>query len=163
MSETRKDDQDDNGAAMPDPRRFLTLGAGAAAASLLGCQSLGSAGADGRAASATTGASPEPQPRPGRRRLGGLEVSSIGLGVQNMSRTYQTTIPTRSEMFRIIRTAFDRGVTFYDAAEAYGPHEVRKQGRCATGACPRWDSTRCGARLPDQVLVFSGVEAPRRP
>lgn len=35
----------------------------------------------------------------GRRKLGGsLEVSSIGLGVQNMSRTYQTTIPLRSEM-----------------------------------------------------------------
>ena len=61
-----------------------------------------------------------------RRRLGSLEVSSLGLGVQNMSRTYQQTIPTRSEMFNIIRTAFDRGVTFYDAAEAYGPHEVER-------------------------------------
>ena len=63
----------------------------------------------------------------GRRKLGGsLEVSSIGIGVQNMSRTYQTTIPTRAEMFNIIRTAYDRGVTFYDAAEAYGPHEVER-------------------------------------
>ncbi|MGF7172137.1 aryl-alcohol dehydrogenase-like predicted oxidoreductase [Sphingobium xanthum] len=62
----------------------------------------------------------------GRRRLGTLDVSSIGLGVQNMSRTYQTTIPTRSEMYNIIRTAFDRGVTFFDAAEAYGPHEVER-------------------------------------
>jgi len=48
----------------------------------------------------------------GRRKLGGtLEVSSVGLGVQNMTRTYQTTIPTRSEMINIIRTAFDNGVT----------------------------------------------------
>jgi len=62
----------------------------------------------------------------GRRRLGSLEVSSVGLGVQNMSRTYQQTIPTRSEMLNIIRTAFDRGVTFFDAAEAYGPHEVER-------------------------------------
>lgn len=63
----------------------------------------------------------------GRRKLGAtLEVSSVGLGVQNMSRTYQTTIPTRTEMFNIIRTAFDRGLTFYDAAEAYGPHEVER-------------------------------------
>ncbi|BAU13006.1 aldo/keto reductase [Leptolyngbya sp. NIES-3755] len=61
-----------------------------------------------------------------RRKLGSLEVSSVGLGVQNMSRTYQTTIPNRSEMINIIRTAFDRGVTFYDAAEAYGPHEVER-------------------------------------
>ncbi|MCS3744616.1 aryl-alcohol dehydrogenase-like predicted oxidoreductase [Xanthomonas arboricola] len=62
----------------------------------------------------------------GRRMLGKLQVSSIGLGVQNMSRTYQTTIPSRTEMHRIIRAAFDRGLTFYDAAEAYGPHEVER-------------------------------------
>lgn len=62
----------------------------------------------------------------GRRKLGTLEVSSVGLGVQNMSRTYQTTVPSRPEMHNIIRTAYDRGVTFYDAAEAYGPHEVER-------------------------------------
>jgi aryl-alcohol dehydrogenase-like predicted oxidoreductase len=39
-----------------------------------------------------------------------------------MSRKYETTVPYRLEMIDIIRTAFDRGVTFYDAAEAYGPH-----------------------------------------
>ncbi len=61
------------------------------------------------------------------RKLGGkLEVSSVGLGVQNMSRTYQTTIPTRSEMINIIRKAFDHGVTLFDAAEAYGPFEVER-------------------------------------
>jgi aryl-alcohol dehydrogenase-like predicted oxidoreductase len=59
----------------------------------------------------------------GRRKLGSLEVSSIGLGVQNMHRTYQTTVPYRPEMIDIIRTAFDRGVTFFDCAEAYGPFE----------------------------------------
>jgi len=63
---------------------------------------------------------------PDRRRLGSLEVSSIGLGVQNMTRTYQTTIPTRPEMINIIRTAYDTGVTFFDAAEAYGPHDVER-------------------------------------
>jgi hypothetical protein len=62
----------------------------------------------------------------GRRKLGTLEVSSVGLGVQNMSRTYQQTIPTRPEMINIIRTAFDHGVTFFDATEAYGPHEVER-------------------------------------
>jgi len=63
----------------------------------------------------------------GRRKLGGtLEVSSVGLGVQNMSRTYQTTIPSRSEMLSIIRSAYDRGVTLFDAAEAYGPFEVER-------------------------------------
>ena len=62
----------------------------------------------------------------GRRKLGQLEVSSLGLGVQNMSRTYQTTIPSRPEMHRIIRTAYEHGLTFFDAAEAYGPHEVER-------------------------------------
>jgi aryl-alcohol dehydrogenase-like predicted oxidoreductase len=61
-----------------------------------------------------------------RRKLGKLEVSAIGIGVQNMSRTYQTTVPNRTEMINIIRTAFDRGVTFFDAAEAYGPFEVER-------------------------------------
>lgn len=62
----------------------------------------------------------------GRRRLGKLEVSSVGIGVQNMSRRYETTVPYRPEMHRIIRAAFDRGITFFDAAEAYGPHEVER-------------------------------------
>ncbi|WP_214475760.1 aldo/keto reductase [Mesorhizobium sp. dw_380] len=61
-----------------------------------------------------------------RRKLGSLEVSAVGLGVQNMSRTYQMTVPTRTEMHNIIRAAFDHGVTFFDAAEAYGPHEVER-------------------------------------
>ncbi|MNK75204.1 L-glyceraldehyde 3-phosphate reductase [compost metagenome] len=64
---------------------------------------------------------------PSKRKLGkNLEVSAIGIGVQNMSRTYQTIIPTRTEMHNIIHKAFDNGVTFFDAAEAYGPHEVER-------------------------------------
>jgi aryl-alcohol dehydrogenase-like predicted oxidoreductase len=62
----------------------------------------------------------------GRRRLGKLEVSAVGLGIQNMSRKYETTVPSRPEMINIIRAAFDRGSTFFDAAEAYGPHEVER-------------------------------------
>ena len=62
----------------------------------------------------------------GKRKLGQLEVSAIGLGVQNMWRTYQTTIPNRKEMHNIIRKAFDNGVTLFDTAEAYGPFESEK-------------------------------------
>jgi len=43
-----------------------------------------------------------------------------------MSRKYETTVPYRPEMINIIRAAFDRGVTFFDAAEAYGPFEVER-------------------------------------
>lgn len=61
-----------------------------------------------------------------RRRLGSLEVSSIGMGVQNVARRYETTVPYRPAMVELIRTAFDRGVTFFDTAEAYGPHEAER-------------------------------------
>lgn len=59
----------------------------------------------------------------GRRKLGSLEASSIGMGVQNMHRAYPTTIPYRPEMVSIIRAAYECGVTFFDTAEAYGPFE----------------------------------------
>jgi len=62
----------------------------------------------------------------GRRKLGSLEVSGVGLGVQNMSRKYETTVPYRPEMINIIRAAYDRGVTFFDTAEAYGPLECER-------------------------------------
>lgn len=102
-------------------RQFLVASATLAAASVL---SSGAAqAAEGTAPAGTAIGAPTLR---GRRKLGSLEVSAIGLGVQNMTRTYQTTIPSRPEMIRIIRSAFDRGLTFYDAAEAYGPHEVEK-------------------------------------
>lgn len=59
----------------------------------------------------------------GKRKLGKLEVSSVGMGVQNMHRRYDTVVPYRPEMIEILRAAYDRGITFFDCAEAYGPHE----------------------------------------
>lgn len=75
----------------------------------------------------TSSVSGGPEPKlTGRRKLGSLEVSPVGLGVQNMSRKYETTVPYRSEMINIIRAAYDRGVTFFDTAEAYGPFECER-------------------------------------
>ncbi|GAB2606528.1 aldo/keto reductase [Spirosoma areae] len=71
-------------------------------------------------------ASPAPNAIRDKRKLGTLEVSSVGLGVQNMHRTYQTTIPYRPEMVKIIRKAFDSGVTLFDTAEAYDPFECER-------------------------------------
>jgi len=101
-------------------RSFLLSAAGLAATPLL-------AGAATQAFAQPAASSPPPAPATiGRRRLGKLEVSSVGLGVQNMSRKYETSVPYRPEMIAVIRTAYDRGVTFFDAAEAYGPHEVER-------------------------------------
>ena len=57
------------------------------------------------------------------RTLGGngLEVSAIGLGCMSMTGGYSDK-PDRREMTSLIRTAVDRGVTFFDTAEIYGPY-----------------------------------------
>lgn len=62
----------------------------------------------------------------GRRMLGNLEVSELGLGVQNMHRTFHTIVPDREEMIALIRSAYEQGVTFFDCAEVYGPFECER-------------------------------------
>lgn len=57
-----------------------------------------------------------------RRRLGPLEVSPLGLGTMNFTGTYGPR-PSREDAIRVMRTAFARGVTFYDTAQAYGPFQ----------------------------------------
>lgn len=58
-----------------------------------------------------------------KRKLGNLEVSSVGMGIQNLHRNYNSIIPYRPEMIKLIQAGYDKGVTFFDCAEAYGPHE----------------------------------------
>ena len=57
-----------------------------------------------------------------KRVLGrsGLEVSALGLGCMGMTFGYGPAAD-RQEMISLIRSAVDRGVTFFDTAEAYGP------------------------------------------
>jgi len=55
------------------------------------------------------------------RKLGSLEVSPIGLGCMSMVAGFYNPAPPKSEMIRQIRTAVERGVTFFDTAEVYGP------------------------------------------
>lgn len=56
------------------------------------------------------------------RELGtsGLKVSEIGLGCMGLSFAYGPAAE-RNDAVRLIRAAYDRGVTFFDTAEAYGP------------------------------------------
>lgn len=57
-----------------------------------------------------------------KRILGksGLEVSALGLGCMGLSFGYGPATD-KQDAIRLIRTAFERGVTFFDSAEAYGP------------------------------------------
>jgi len=57
-----------------------------------------------------------------KRKLGknNLEVSALGLGCMGMSANYGPP-RDRQEMITLIRSAVDRGVTFFDTAETYGP------------------------------------------
>ena len=57
-----------------------------------------------------------------KRKLGrsNLEVSAIGLGCMGLSHAYGEPVE-KQQGIAVIRAAFDRGVTFFDTAEAYGP------------------------------------------
>src|SRR4029078_4867974 len=57
-----------------------------------------------------------------KRELGrsGLQVSAIGLGCMGISHAYGTSL-SKAEGVKLIRDAVDRGITFFDTAEVYGP------------------------------------------
>lgn len=56
-----------------------------------------------------------------KRKLGTLEVSSLGLGCMSMAGVYNAPQP-KAEMVALIRSAVEQGVTLFDTAEVYGPH-----------------------------------------
>ena len=57
-----------------------------------------------------------------KRKLGksNLEVSAIGLGCMSMTGAYGAVVE-KQEMISVIRAAVERGVTFFDTAQVYGP------------------------------------------
>jgi len=65
-----------------------------------------------------------------KRKLGSsnLEVSAIGLGCMGMSYGYGPAADKR-QMISLIRTAVDRGITFFDTAQMYGPYRIERFGR----------------------------------
>jgi aryl-alcohol dehydrogenase-like predicted oxidoreductase len=57
------------------------------------------------------------------RTLGqGLQVSTLGLGCMGMSQSYGPNPGDRDEMVAVLRGAVERGITFFDTAEVYGPY-----------------------------------------
>jgi len=109
----------EGGRALPGRRGFLALGLAATAASLLGGVSYGAQNPQAGQAAPIGTASPG-TPARDRRRLGSLEVSALGFGCMNVAGMYNLPID-RQEAIRVIRAAYDRGVTFFDTAEVYGP------------------------------------------
>ena len=53
--------------------------------------------------------------------LGDLEVSAIGLGCMSMTSGSYNPPRTAEQMIPVIRGAYEKGVTFFDTAEVYGP------------------------------------------
>jgi aryl-alcohol dehydrogenase-like predicted oxidoreductase len=56
-----------------------------------------------------------------KRKLGKLAVSEIGSGCMSISANYGSPAD-RNQGIQVIRTAYEKGVTFFDTAEVYGPH-----------------------------------------
>ncbi len=55
-----------------------------------------------------------------QRTLGNLQVSALGLGCMGLSHGYGSAIE-RTTAIQLIRSAFERGITFFDTAQIYGP------------------------------------------
>jgi aryl-alcohol dehydrogenase-like predicted oxidoreductase len=119
MKNIRNDLNREHGSAMPDRRNFLAAALAVGAASLLGCSDRGAQEEQAGRSAANAAASPVTAAR-NRRRLGSLEVSAIGLGCMNLAWGFGPPID-RQDAVRLIRAAYDRGVTFFDTAEVYGP------------------------------------------
>ena len=88
--------------------------------------------------SALSGAVPVQKETLTTRKLGSLEVSSMGLGCLPMVGYYGGGPRDRKAMVSLIRAAFEQGITFFDTAEVYGPHLseefVGEAGNCNMGS-----------------------------
>ena len=83
-----------------------------------------------------------------KRKLGksGLEVSALGLGCMGMSFGYGPA-EDKQEMIALIRAAVERGVTFFDTAEVYGPFTNEELVGEALAPVPRSGGDRHQVRV----------------
>jgi aryl-alcohol dehydrogenase-like predicted oxidoreductase len=96
------------------------IGAGLAVAPLLGCDNERPARENSGPTNVAGGNSMETRPL-GTRKLGALEVSALGHGCMSISANYGPPAD-RSQGINVIRAANEKGVTFFDTAEVYGPY-----------------------------------------
>ena len=97
-----------------------------------------------------------------KRRLGrsNLEVSAIGLGCMGMSFSYGPP-KDKQEMITLLRAAVERGVTFFDTAEVYGP--FTNEELVGEGLAPFRDqvviATKFGFKLKSDGPGWAGVDS----
>jgi len=93
-----------------------------------------------------------------KRQLGksGLEVSTIGLGCMGMSQAY-FPLPDRKEMVSLIRSAVQRGVTFFDTAEVYGP--FTNEELLGEALAPVRDQVVIATKFGFKVEAMPGVDS----
>lgn len=99
-----------------------------------------------------------------KRKLGkDLEVSAIGLGCMGMSFGYGPA-GEKTEMIKVIRSAVEQGVTFFDTAEVYGPYtnellvgEALEPFKNGKGGIPLVIATKFGFNIVDGIM--SGVNS----
>jgi aryl-alcohol dehydrogenase-like predicted oxidoreductase len=96
------------------------IGAGLAVAPLLGCDNERPARQNSGPTTAAGGTSMETRPL-GTRNLGALAVSVLGHGCMSISANYGPPAD-RNQGINVIRAAHEKGVTFFDTAEVYGPY-----------------------------------------
>lgn len=92
---------------------------------------------------------------------GGLEVSALGLGCMGMSFSYGVA-QDRQEMIGLLRNAVDKGITFFDTAEVYGP--FTNEELVGEALSPLRDrvviATKFGFRLnPSQAVAWQGLDS----
>jgi len=87
------------------------------------------------------------------RKLGALEVSAIGLGCMGMSAAYGPPAD-KAEMIKLIRGAYERGVTFFDTAEAYGPFV--NEGLVGEALAPIRDQVVIGTKFGFDIDLKTG-------
>ena len=92
-----------------------------------------------------------------RRLAQGLTVSAVGLGCMWMSNPSRPT--DKGEMIALIRAAVERGVTFFDSAQAYGPFANRGTPRGGARTGPRRGRDRDEVRLPLDEGIPGGVDS----
>src|SRR5438094_1126732 len=98
-----------------------------------------------------------------KRRLGksNLEVSAIGLGCMGMSFAYGSP-PDRKQMIDLLRKAVERGVTFFDTAEIYGP--LTNEELVGEALAPFRDQVVIATKFSFDLEAFPGLNSrPERP